>query len=537
MKRLLPLVALAASPAFADEFRINPTVVAATVYPGMARETLQFTQQLSKGQHTLLIPASEYFDGVSPDIQPVTEGVSIKRIKYLRDRLADPDAFLTPLQAAAKARLEAAEDKLAEHLRETAAISDRMTALTTQFDFLKSLRTPDEKLSIEDLQNLSELVLSGSEKVLSQIAQAKTELDEARDVRVDLEDKRDAAEIAWERSLPPQAGGSVWAIEVEVQADTEAQFTQEILRDGLEWGSYYEAHLTSGSNTLRLERKALLIVPEDTNWQDVSLTLATNRPGDQTEPSRTYGRKASVFAPVEHDLKAGGYSTPLVEEEIVVVEEAASALRPYTDGFSVTYKLSDPISAGPDEVAILELGAIELPATLENWAAPRYDETAFLMAEVVNSTKEPLINGGLLSYRDGLLVGTGNFDGAVPNQSLILPFGPIEHLRLEYVQKDNQTGERGILSSDTTREHASVVRIENLSGTPENIRVFFPTTYSEQEELSVTVNATPAPTETDFEDRRGVSVWDLSVPANDQSEISIETTLRWPEGKTLSWTP
>ncbi|WP_298561593.1 DUF4139 domain-containing protein [uncultured Aliiroseovarius sp.] len=536
MKRLLPLVALAASPAFADEFRINPTVVAATVYPGMARETLQFTQQLSKGHHTLLIPASEYFDGISPDIQPVTEGVSIKRIKYLRDRLADPDAFLTPVQAAAKARLEAAEDKLAEHSRETAAISGRVTALTAQFDFLKSLRTPDEKLSIEDLQNLSDLVLNGSEKVLSQIAQAKAKLDEARDVQEVLEKERAAAEGAWERSLPPLAGGSVWAIEVEVQADTEAQFTQEILRDGLEWGSYYEAHLTSGSHTVRLERKALLIVPEDTNWQDISLTLATNRPGDQTEPSRTYGRRASVFAPVEHDLKAGGYSTPLVED-VIVVEEAASALHPYTDGFSVTYQLSDPISAGPDEVAILDLGAIELPATLENWAAPRYDETAFLMAEVVNSTKEPLINGGLLSYRDGLLVGTGDFDGAVPNQSLLLPFGPIEHLRLEYVQKDNQTGERGILSSDTTREHTSVVRIENLSGTPESIRVFFPTTYSEQEELRVTVNATPAPTETDFEDRRGVSVWDLNVPAGGQSEISIETTLRWPEGKTLSWSP
>ena len=47
----------------------------------------------------------------------------------------------------------------------------------------------------------------------------------------------------------------------------------------------------------------------------------------------------------------------------------------------------------------------------------------------------------------------------------------------------------------------------------------------------------PAPDETDVDDRRGVSAWDLTLAPGETREVEITITLDWPEGQVLSWNP
>jgi hypothetical protein len=79
--------------------------------------------------------------------------------------------------------------------------------------------------------------------------------------------------------------------------------------------------------------------------------------------------------------------------------------------------------------------------------------------------------------------------------------------------------------------------VENLTAESQELRAFFPLTFSEQEDLGVRVSAQPAPDETDIDRARGVSAWDIALAAGETAEVSITVQLDWPEGMELYWYP
>ncbi len=74
-----------------------------------------------------------------------------------------------------------------------------------------------------------------------------------------------------------------------------------------------------------------------------------------------------------------------------------------------------------------------------------------------------------------------------------LGFGPIDGIRLETIFERNEEGDSGLISKSNTREQLITFTVENLTGEAQEVRAFFPITYSEQEDLKVRVTATPTP--------------------------------------------
>ena len=540
MRYTLPLLLLTAAPSFADTFHTAPRAVSATLYPQVAEVTHHITLTLPAGTHEVLFPF-EFSDHDSiPQIRSVTEGVTITQVKLQEGGVQDQDAYLTPDQAAAQAAVDTAQDALEAHDQTMMELSGRMRALEAQLAFLGSLSAGDLELDAKDILTISTTVLSETEATHAEITKQSAQISAAKERKIELAEDLAKAQTKLSRMLPPEEGENLWAVRLSTPAATDAQIELIAYAEGAYWQPIYEVHLNSDTpDTLLVHRKAGIKASGEVSWQDIDLKLSTTDPNGQTGPSRVLGRHARVYDPEPVTLKrseVAGYSADaLYEEEIVVVEEAAFGAN-YGE-FAVTYDYSQPVSIGPSDTLLLEFGQLELPIETQIHAAPRRDDTAYLVASLTNDSGAPLLGGLASFYRDGVLVAEDEFLPIATADTADLPFGPVEHIRLTYIVKDNQVGERGFIKSATSQAHQALVRVENLSDNAEDLRVFFPTTYSEQEELNVTVNATPAPTETDFEDRRGVSVWDLSVPAGGQSEISIATTLCWPEGKTLSWAP
>ena len=118
-----------------------------------------------------------------------------------------------------------------------------------------------------------------------------------------------------------------------------------------------------------------------------------------------------------------------------------------------------------------------------------------------------------------------------------LAFGPMESIRLDTILKRNAEGDAGIINRSSTRVQEITFTVENLSDEPQEVRALFPLTFSEKEDLEVEIVALPAPDETDVDDRRGVSAWDLTLAPGETREVEITITLDWPEGQVLSWNP
>jgi hypothetical protein len=139
--------------------------------------------------------------------------------------------------------------------------------------------------------------------------------------------------------------------------------------------------------------------------------------------------------------------------------------------------------------------------------------------------------------RDGHLVGRESIALIPAGAETTLPFGPIEGIRLETVFARNAEGDTGIISRSNTREQQITFSVENLTDEAQEVRAFFPLTYSEQEDLRVKVVAMPQPDETDIDNLRGVSAWDLSLAPGETKRVAITVSLGWPEGQTLNWYP
>ena len=82
-----------------------------------------------------------------------------------------------------------------------------------------------------------------------------------------------------------------------------------------------------------------------------------------------------------------------------------------------------------------------------------------------------------------------------------------------------------------------MLRIRNLSDTPEEVEARFALPFSEQEDLEVSVRTSPNPDATDIDDLREVSDWVLTIPAGDQAQVDIAVTMEWPEDQVLTWRP
>ena len=143
---------------------------------------------------------------------------------------------------------------------------------------------------------------------------------------------------------------------------------------------------------------------------------------------------------------------------------------------------------------------------------------------------EPILPGWANILRDGHLVGRERIEMIPAGAETELGFGPIEGIRLATIFERNDEGDTGLISRSNTREQRITFTVENLTGEAQEVRAFFPLTYSEQEDLRVRVTASPAPDETDIDRKRGVSAWDLSIAPGETAEVEITVSLDWPEG-------
>ncbi|MEL7132868.1 MAG: DUF4139 domain-containing protein, partial [Pseudomonadota bacterium] len=171
--------------------------------------------------------------------------------------------------------------------------------------------------------------------------------------------------------------------------------------------------------------------------------------------------------------------------------------------------------------------------TLSARAIPRFDDTAFRLAKVTNTTAEILLPGRALLYVDGQLVGGTQLDTLPPNAEADIFFGRIDGLRLTRTVLDRNEGDRGIISRSNEETEAVRIEVENLTDRVWDVAIRDAVPFSEQEDLVIDWSASPAPNVQAVDDRRGILEWQVTLQSGATQTISIDTTLTWPEGKVL----
>ncbi len=540
--RVLPVV-LAFFPTFvlADEIMLTSQISDVTLYPQGAKIVRRVPFEAAAGRHDLQLidlPQGTPMETVRVSL----EGASMGAVK-LRDDYVPPvaDRESDELKAA-RENVERLEEAMRAKADEAQAIRAAGEAADTRIQFLRQLSEGQalNGVGADDLRNISRMVgeetLAARQAALSAEGQARAVDREVKELAKALDKARQAVQ-----ALAPE-GEARNLVQVSVSSDAAMQGVLEISYYDwrASWSPVYDAYLDREAATVTLKRGALVRQNTGENWANVAVTMSTNAPEGAVAPETLWPDFRRIVDPAEVQPTArmkrsdsavlGAMVEPAMESPVMVEEATANF-----DGLSVSYDYPGTLAlASSADTVRLELGELSFDAEIKAVAVPKRDRTAFLVAEFTNTSGELILPSTLTQlFRDGDFVGEfGNGEPIAAGGEASLPFGPIEGLQLSRVNERNE-GDRGVLSRSNEITENVVIKVENLTGESWPLRVLDQVPYSEQEDLVITWNAQPRPSQVDVDDQKGVLAWESEIAAGETFEINLNYSLQWPDGKIL----
>ncbi|MFY0634236.1 MAG: mucoidy inhibitor MuiA family protein [Vannielia sp.] len=550
MNKLLWATALSTLPALASaaDFTAAAPVTGATVYPQGATVTRTVTAELPAGAHRILFPVRQGMLSYGPPRIVPSDGVALGATQLLSGYVTDPETIYSPAQQATQARVEAVEDQVTAKADEIARAQVALDAANARLEFLGSVKGGAlDSIDPEALRAAAGLI--GSETAAAQLEKQQTQealrglAEEMKALKTELEQAQ--ADLA--RLTPPSGPVDMMAVSLELEAAQEVELEVVYLDGAAAWRPDYDLRLTRGdAASIEIDRKAVVQQYTGELWDGIELVLSTADPFAGIVPSEPYPNlaqignaayKGRVASSATYDTARGAAESEVMEEPMVEAAPIVAGLK--VEGLAVTYDYPRRVTLSPDagEGLQLALDTVTLEAEEKIIAAPRTDATAFLLAELRNTLPEPILPGEASVYRDGVFVGRNMVPLIPAGAEEELSFGPLESVRLEWKLLNNDTGDRGIVSRSNTREQAMEFTVENLSDEAVDLTALYALPFSEQEDLELDVTARPAPTREDWEKKRGVGEWDMSLAPGEKKLVRIDVTFDWPTGPELIWQP
>lgn len=527
-------------PALAEQFQAAGPVRQATIFPNGAMVTREVQIDLPAGTHQLIIPGLP--DGFDPgSLRVVAEGASVGAVGLQQQR-ALPDAPNdTPEITAAEDDLRRLETALAERDVDVARIRAKGDAAKDTIAFLMNL-AQSETAGAQDIAAISGAVgaqlLQARQTIIASDAEART-ASQGRDTQAaDVERAR-------ARLLALRApGGDKSALVVTVQS-TGGPATLRItnMTDNASWRPVYDAALSRDTGAIRLDRGLLVAQSSGEDWANVHIILSTAQPMQGAAP----GELAPMMPRIgEHHPELYSRSATAearLEDMVVADSEGASAAMPAPNmaaaevltGQVVTYDYGTPVDLRDGADALrLTLETRELASDVMAEAVPRLNQTAYMVADTTNSTGALLLPGEATFYADGAMVGRGTLPLIAAGDKMTMGFGPLNGLLVTRDLPDQTEGGTGFIARSDQREETAILRVKNLTGEAWPLRVIDQVPVSTQKDLRIDWSASPAPDVTDPDGKRGILVWNSTIDGGATQDISLTTTLRWPEGQEIT---
>ncbi|MGH1423739.1 MAG: DUF4139 domain-containing protein [Pseudooceanicola sp.] len=523
-------------PAIAADIPVTTRVSAATVFPQGATISRFGTFSASAGTHQLIITDVPNLEpNLRVEIQGAKMGALTTRTDYVPPRTPQETAALK----AARDKVKLLEGDLRSARDAIGAIRAEAQAAKARIAFLTKIGDADglANVGIETLRDLSRMLgeetLSAERSGLDAGIRARDAEAALKDLQRDLANAKQAlAALDLEKS-----DRGYLAISIDAAADVQGEITIRYMTWDAGWHPVYDVRLDRHPDPrLTMERGVMIGQATGENWNDVALTLSTARPSEQTDPSQISPDLKRIMdkPPVSPRTmtKMSDDQSGLVASPMVVAETAGMSAA--FDGLNVTYSYPTAvdIATGADHLR-LSLGVLEMTPQVFAKAVPMRDSVAYLMAGFTNDTGELILPGFMANYYlDGTFVRQGASPMIATGDDVEFSFGPIEGIRLDRT-RDRDEGDKGVISRSNRIDEAATITVRNLTGEDWDLRLFDRVPYSEQEDLEITWKASPMPSDTDVDGRKGILAWDIPLSAGATETVELSHRIIWPTEKLL----
>ncbi|MFA6216539.1 MAG: mucoidy inhibitor MuiA family protein [Candidatus Omnitrophota bacterium] len=522
---------------FAAEIEADSRITRVMIYPGQALLTRQAQLSLNPGEYKVVFP--NIIPNVDENSLRITEeGKATVRI--LGAQLKKEFLKETPSE-----RIKQLQDEIQKLEDERAGVADLKNVFQEEKSFLDSLRffsreqLPKDLItkmpSVKDLDDTLKFLDIKLKENISLVMDCEIKL---RDVSLKIDAlKRELAQIAG----PVQKLKRSIVVDVQVLKQGVVILNLSYLVNGASWQPIYDARANFQNSEVELVSFGIIKQNTGEDWQDVDIVLSTAKPSIGgnlpyvspwvLRPLQLHfeqrARKMDAMAPTmqmsafESDEKlgedgaVGGLQKMKNEVAYAVAEEK---------GVAVVYTLPQKASIKSDgSDHKLAVSSQVLKADFEYSTYPRSIPAAYLGSRVTNAKDLQLLAGRVNIFLDGDFVGTSNLGATGPQEEFDLYLGVDENVKVKREQIEKKVDETmigGILSPTRKTTFKYKLTVENYKSKKIKVKLFEAMPVSEDDRIKVKLGQVSAePKEKNWQDRKGVWLWELELEPKAKKEI------------------
>jgi len=331
-------------------------------------------------------------------------------------------------------------------------------------------------------------------------------------------------------------------VELEILKEGTTDLKVSYLVRGASWNPIYDARANFEKSEVELVSYGVIKQITGEDWLDVDCSLSTAKPrigGRMPYVASWFLRpyQPEVLTDKVSAVPAPAYQTEAFKKEVGALEEREELEIEYATaeekGIAVVYKLPSKVIVKPDKSEHkFPISSQILSAEFEYSSYPRVSPFAYLGSRVTNSENLQLLSGRVNIFLEGDFVGLSNIDNIAPGEEFDLYLGIDENVKVErqiLEKKVDETLIAGIPSRTKRTTFKYKLTVENYKSKKIKVKLFEAIPVSEDDQIKIKINEISLEPEIkDWEDRKGIWLWELELEPQRKQEIYYTYTVEHP---------
>jgi len=520
------------------------------LFSNQALVTKSGAATVSEGLNRILIEINAFW--VDPDSLQASlygkgelQGVQLKKI-HLKDMPQENIKKLTD-------KLEELEDQKESLANQKKAIKKKEDFLTSLIKFSQSqvpqeIKTNFPKVDdIEKTANFIETSFKATHKEKEKLNKAIKDLDQEISIVI-----RELGSL----KRPSQKAKNVAEILFNSKKQQKIDLELTYLTNNAWWQPIYKINTSLDLKSIDLTMFASLEQMTGEDWIDVNLSLSNVMPlkginlpylkswGINIYPSRAKRKYLSLGKSQMLEQEANYYAATadsLAEEGIpqsVPVEKAEYKTAAKKElPLSFEYGFSQQFSIeSKNKETILPVFTKKIKGNFVHYSVPKVNPLVFLVCQA-QADKE-ILSGRLNVYFGGRFIGKTFLSEKKPGEEFDINLGAdrqVKVTREKTKDKIKETFFQKISRQTIIREMSFKITAENLKNKPVKLRILDNIPVSKTDKIKVEdVSIRPEPIKTNYQDKEGVNLWELTLDPEKKKEITINFTITYPKDSKIS---
>ena len=513
-------------------YNVDSKILQINIYPNSAMFYRQGKVELGKGLHRIV------FDDVLEKFDENTINVTLKDIDDKVANLIGVSVETVFLEEDLLTKTRELNDNISQLEKEIRIINSEKNALKDKKEFLNSI------IYFLREQNKNEniiLEMPSIEKFESiySFLDEKLKMYYDHDLNYDFKIESNQEKISLlQKQLQQITSGKrdtkkIIAIDLEIyqEADLNILLTYQADEE-ISWQPVYDVKANIKENSIELFTYALINQSTGSNWNDIFISLSTARPtvsGDmpviepwflkpyqmQIEGQRT-DKAMGVPGLFEEEFEAI-FTDSSSKESVVMIEDK---------GTSVTFHVPQKVSilSGSSQEKLL-ISKETLSGKFNYKTYPKESPYVYFNVYINNIMEIPLLPGEANLFIDGSFAGKTSLGYISPGEKFDISLGIAENVKVQrmLVKKfRDETLIATIPSSKIATKYEYKIIIENFQNTETLCNIFENIPVPEDDRIQVNIDQVSLePNLKDWDDKKGVWMWELLLQPMEKIEINI----------------